>query len=110
MKPYYSLILSIIIGIIGQLLLKAGALSSDAGKYLFLHPFTLSGLFSYFVAAMFYIQALKEIPVSVAFPSNSISYVIVAFFAFVLWKEPFGLKQFIAFILIATGIYILYKV
>jgi small multidrug resistance pump len=108
MNPYLALAISIIIGIVGQLSLKAGAVQSVASKNVF-QPFLLLGLFSYACAAILYIIALKEIPLSVAFPSVSISYVIVAFIAHLIWGEPFGLPQVAALLLISSGIYILYR-
>lgn len=107
MNAYLALIVSIFIGVGGQLSLKAGALQNWGNRILFLQPYVLVGLCSYFVAALFYIYALKKIPLSIAFPSVSISYVAVAFLAHLLWGEPFGARQFFALLLISLGIYIL---
>jgi small multidrug resistance pump len=109
MNPYLALAISIIIGIVGQLSLKAGAVQSVGSKNGFFQPFLILGLFSYACAAVLYIIALREIPLSVAFPSVSISYVVVAFIAHLLWGEPFGLPQVAALLLITSGIYILYR-
>jgi undecaprenyl phosphate-alpha-L-ara4N flippase subunit ArnE len=105
---YLALVTSIIIGIGGQISLKAGAVSSSGNKInLFLQPYVLVGLSSYFVAALFYIYALKKIPISVAYPSVAISYVAVSFLAHLLWQEPFGVKQIFALLLICLGIFTL---
>ncbi|MEQ8958910.1 MAG: EamA family transporter [Coleofasciculus sp. C2-GNP5-27] len=106
MNAYFALVISIMIGIGGQLSLKAGAMQGIGNK-LFLQPYIIVGLSSYFCASLFYIFALRQIPVSVAFPSVSISYVAVAFFAHLIWGEPFGLRQVLALGLIALGIYTL---
>ncbi|MEQ9371408.1 MAG: EamA family transporter [Coleofasciculus chthonoplastes F3-SA18-01] len=107
MNAYFALIISIMIGIGGQLSLKAGAMQGIGSKLFFLQPYILVGLSSYFCASLFYIFALREIPVSVAFPSVSISYVAVAFLAHLIWGEPFGIRQVIALGLIGLGIYTL---
>jgi small multidrug resistance pump len=38
-------------------------------------------------------HALKKIPVSIAFPSVSASYALVAALAHLLWNEPLGMPQ-----------------
>jgi len=106
-NAYFALAISIMIGIGGQLSLKAGAMQGMGNKLLFLQPYIIVGLASYFCASLFYIFALRQIPVSVAFPSVSISYVAVAFLAHLIWGEPFGIRQILALGLIALGIYTL---
>jgi small multidrug resistance pump len=109
MNSYLALVISILIGIGGQLCLKTGAIQEAKSQILFLQPYIIVGLFSYFLAALFYIYSLKTIPLSVAFPSVSISYVAVALLAHLIWGEPFGVKQVLGLILIASGIYTLQK-
>jgi len=107
MKHIYSLIISIILGVIGQISLKAGALESikQGGNYF--HQYTIVGLLTYFLASFFYIFSLQKIPLSVAFPSVSISYVVVSLIAHIIWGEYFGYRQIFALFLIGLGIYIL---
>ncbi len=109
MNAYWALVISIILGIGGQLSLKTGAVQSFASKNLFVQPYVILGLFCYFCAALLYTFALKVIPLSVAFPSVSISYIAVAFLAHILWGEAFGLQQIAALLLIGSGIYVLYR-
>ena len=100
---YVALGISILAGIAGQMLLKAGA---DAPDYMsqLLRPSTLAGLALYGSAAFFYMVALRKIPVSVAFPSVSLSYAIVAVSGHFLFGEPFGLKQIGGIALIVGGV------
>ena len=51
-----------------------------------------------------YMFALRKIPVSVAFPSVSLSYAIVAVLAYFLFGEPFGIKQAGGIALIMGGV------
>ena len=74
---YVALGIGILAGIGGQILLKAGADAPDFVSQL-LRPSTIAGLALYGSAAFLYIVALRKIPVSVAFPSVSLSYAIVA--------------------------------
>lgn len=105
---YGALIAAILVGVAGQLLLKSGAERSSGFLAQFLDPFTILGLGVYALASVFYIVAIKRIPVSVAFPSVALSYVLVAVAAHFLWQEPLGLAQFGGIALIAGGILLLH--
>jgi small multidrug resistance pump len=100
---YVALGLSILAGIAGQILLKAGADAPDFVSQI-LRPSTLCGLALYGSAAFLYIVALRKIPMSVAFPSVSISYAIVAVLGHFLFGEPFGIKQIGGIALIMGGV------
>ena len=102
-----SLIASVSLNIFGQVSLKAGALQGGEGLALYLHKFTMLGFGTYFVSAILYIYALKEIPLSIAFPCVSISYVFVSLLAHYFWGEPFTPKHLIALGFISIGIYVL---
>lgn len=104
MMIYYgALAIGILAGIGGQILLKAGADAPDFVSQL-MRPSTLLGLALYGSAAFLYIIALRKIPVSVAFPSVSLSYAIVAVAGHFLFGEPFGLKQVAGILLIVGGV------
>ena len=102
-----SLIASISLNILGQIGLKAGALQGAQGESLYLNKFTLMGFGTYFVSAVLYIFALKKIPLSIAFPCVSISYIFVSLLAHYIWGEPFTPKHLAALGFIGIGIYIL---
>lgn len=108
MTYFIALVSSICLSVVGQISLKAGALQSKANDgFLYFQKFTLVGLFIYFSAALLYIYALKRIPVSVASPSVSISYIVVAYLAHVIWGEAFGVRQIQALLLIGAGMFLL---
>jgi len=108
--PYYAALLAgILCGIMGQILLKAGAERTAGVVAQFLDPFTILGFATYTIAAVFYIIAIKKIPLSQAFPSVSASYVIVAVLGHLLWGEPLGVPQFAGIALIAGGILLLHQ-
>jgi drug/metabolite transporter (DMT)-like permease len=97
------LAVGILAGIGGQILLKQGA---DAPDFLsqVLRPSTLCGLALYGSAAFLYIIALRKLPVSIAFPSVSLSYAIVAVLGHFMFGEPFGLRQIGGIVLIVSGV------
>jgi small multidrug resistance pump len=109
--PYYAaLAVSVIVGVIGQFLLKTGSARTTDVMGQFLDPFTILGLGAYGLGALFYIAAIKKIPITLAFPSVSLSYVVVALVAHYAWGEPLGLSQIAGIALIACGILLLHQV
>jgi len=106
---YIALGAGILAGIGGQMLLKAGA-SAPTLVAQFLRPATIFGLVLYAAAAFLYIFALRSIPVSVAFPSVSLSYAIVAVLGHFLFKEPFGLRQIGGIALVMGGVILINQV
>ncbi|HEX5321776.1 MAG TPA: EamA family transporter [Stellaceae bacterium] len=110
MTPYYaSLAAAILLGVGGQVALKAGAAEADTVVAQFLNPLTMIGFAIYVAAAFLYILALKRIPVSVAFPSVAASYAVVAILAHFLWNEPFGWYQFAGLVLIGGGVFLVHQ-
>jgi multidrug transporter EmrE-like cation transporter len=104
MTIFYGVLgVSILAGIAGQILLKVGSDAPDFWSQLFRVP-TIVGLAFYAAAALLYIIALRKIPMSVAFPSVSLSYAIVAVVGHYAFGEPFGLKQVAGIVLIMGGV------
>jgi small multidrug resistance pump len=108
--PYYAaLFVGIAFGVAGQVLLKTGSMrTADVGAQFF-DPFTLMGLVAYALAAIFYIVAIKRIPISLAYPTISISYVAVALIAHYAWGETVGLAQIAGIALVIAGIVVMHQ-
>lgn len=104
---YVSLAAGILLGVAAQLLLKVGATGEGGIVAQFLKPQSIIGLGLYGFAAVFYMLALRKIPVSVAFPSVALSYALLAFLASIWLKEPLGLTQIGAIVLIVAGVALL---
>jgi small multidrug resistance pump len=108
--PYYlALIAAIIGGIGGQLLLKAGSVGAQSTIAQLMRTPTIVGLGFYAVSALLYVIALRKIPVSLAFPSVSISYAVIALLGYVFWSEPVGWGQVAGITLICVGVLLLYR-
>jgi drug/metabolite transporter (DMT)-like permease len=102
---YVALAVSILFGAVGQILLKSGA-SGDTFVAQFLAPHSIIGLALYFTSALFYMYALRNLPVSIAFPSVSLSYILVAGAAYWLYDEPLGWSKLAGITLICAGVYL----
>lgn len=72
-----------------------------------LRPTTVAGLACYGLAALFYIVALRKIPVSVALPSAALQYLAVAGIGWIALREPFGWLQGLGLGLILFGVSLL---
>ena len=107
MWHYISLAVVILIGTLAQIGLKQGSNKSETIGSLILEPYILVSLMAYGIAAIFYILAIRQIPLSVAFPSVASSYILVALISHLLWAEPFGKTQILGIGLIISGIYVL---
>ena len=104
---YVSLAAGILLGVAAQLLLKVGASGEGGIIAQFLKPQSIIGLGLYGFAAVFYMLALRKIPVSVAFPSVALSYVVLAVLSNLWLKEPLGMVQIFALVLIVAGVVLL---
>jgi multidrug transporter EmrE-like cation transporter len=102
-----SLGAALVAGVIGQLLLKAGATGPGDFLVQLMRPTTIVGLAFYGVAALLYIVALRGIPVSVAFPAAATQYVIVAMVGWFVYGEPAGVQQVAGLALIVVGVLML---
>lgn len=99
----FALMIAVALGAIGQLLLKMGTIQGKASGELITLPI-FAGLAIYFGSALLYIYSLRRIPLYLAFPSMSTSYVLVAYSAHLIWGDPFGEKQVFGLSLITAGI------
>lgn len=105
---YVVLAAGILLGVAGQMLLKSGAgAESLIGQ--FLSPHSIIGLALYFAAAVCYMFALRKLPVSVAFPAVSLSYVVVALAAYWLFDEPLGVGKLAGIALICAGVFLVVR-
>ena len=103
---YIALAVAILAGVAGQFLLKSGA-GAPTLLDQFLHPRTIIGIGAYGAGAIFYVVALRSIPLSVAFPSVAVSYVLVAGLGVFLFHEPFSLIQGAGLACICLGVVLL---
>ena len=107
MNVYWAVLFTAIItSMVGQTLLKAGAGNAEFVAQL-LDIRTIIGLGLYGGAAVFYIIALRRIPMSVALPCTAISYVAAALIGHYVFGEALGAARLGAVGLICVGVILL---
>ena len=109
MTPYALLITSIVIGSTGQILLKLGMSRRPNFQVkefvsLFRDLPIVGGFCCYFIATLLYFKVLASLDLSVAYPTVSLSYVLIIICSRVFFNEPVGLTRILAVIIICTGV------
>lgn len=96
--------------VIGQFLWKYGMMKTTFSlnplalmKMLF-SPFIFSGLVMYGAATILWLFILSRVPLSVAYPVQSIAYVLAVFGACFVFHEPLSPTKIIGVILIILGV------
>ena len=107
MSLYWAMLAAAIVtSMIGQTLLKAGAVAPDFIAQLF-DVRTIVGLAAYGGAAVLYIVALRRIPMSVALPCTAVSYVAAVLIGHFGFAEPLSVSRLGAVALICVGVALL---
>jgi len=92
--PYYAALFGgILIAVCGQLLLKSGVQGTADFAAQLMNVYTIIGVGLYGCAAFLYLIAIRKIPISVAYPSVAVSYVVVAAVAHFAWDESLNAGQ-----------------
>lgn len=105
------ILLNTLILVSGQFLWKIGmtnrSVSFDsigAITRVMISPYILSGLFLYGMATILWLFILTKVPLSVAYPIQSIAYILAVFGAYFFFQEEITLWKVIGVILIMAGV------
>ena len=110
MVPYYSALFGgILIAVCGQFLLKAGVQGTPDLLAQITNGYTIVGVGFYGCAAFLYLIAIRKIPLSIAYPSVAVSYVLVALVAHFYWNETLTASKVGAILLILVGVALLQR-
>ncbi len=110
------LLSSIALGASGQLMFKAASRKlppfGELGLVkllltMFSTPLILAGFACFFISSLLWIIALKNIPLSVAYPMVALSYVIIFAGSAALFAEPLGWRHGVGALLIVGGIWLI---
>ncbi len=102
------LLAAILLTTAGQLLIKRGAMGLVAAVPLWRalprSPWLLGGLACAVLAPLAYMLLLREMPLSVAFPAMSTTYILVAAGAALLFRERMSVGAWLGVVLVVAGL------
>jgi multidrug transporter EmrE-like cation transporter len=109
---YIWLLASVLLGVIGQLLMKWGLVnpkplwSQGPGVFKMVSSWpVLAGLFSYALSSLFWLLTLKQMSISVAYPMVSLGYVLVVLAGYYLFNESISSMKWIGIACIMVGVF-----
>lgn len=111
MTAYLLLVVSIVIGVIGQLLLKHGMSQQDGFQpknlIVLIYKFPIIGGFgSYLISTLLYFKVLASLDLSLAYPTVSLGYVLVIFMSKIIFGEAVSLTRWTAVTIICIGVFL----
>lgn len=71
------------------------------------NPFFIFGMFSYVLSLVFWLLVLSRMDVNVAYPLNSIAFILTAFASAYFFNEPITMTRLAGIVVIIGGIYLL---
>ena len=119
-KALAILIVGLCFSVAGELMLKTGmnkvgVLSLHPDNLLvglwrtFTNPLVLVGFVSVFLASIFWLSVISRIPLSLAYPMMSLSYVVVVAASALLLREQITPTRVLGVAIIIAGVYVVYR-
>ncbi|MBX6772211.1 MAG: EamA family transporter [Chloroflexi bacterium] len=116
MPPIAFILASVLLGVMGQILLKAGvgrigplALEAEGplqiGRRIITSLWIWAGLILYGVGTFFWLLALSRVELSYAYPFISLSYVLIAIGSWLLFREEISWMRLLGILAICLGVY-----
>ncbi len=110
MKTLALVLFSILMGVTGQLCLKAGVsggginvLSLEFFK-LFLRPLVIGGFLAYGISSLSWLIVLSRTELSYAYPMVALAYVFVFILSWIIFKEHITWPRIVGMVLICAGV------
>ena len=118
MKAIYLIFISIGLAVAGQLFMKAGMSNYQMGEInlqnsipqflkMMFRPLVFTGFVFFLISSFFWLLALSKVPLSFAYPMVSISYVLILFFSWLIFKEQVGSIRWLGAAVIIFGVYLI---
>jgi multidrug transporter EmrE-like cation transporter len=116
MQTVLLVLVPVLIGVIGQLLLKKGMTAvgqfdfSAAGQIIpqffraFTNPWVFAGFAFYFLSSLFWMIVVSRVELSVAYPMLSLGYAVVLLASFFLFGEKVSSVRWLGVIVIMLGV------
>lgn len=113
MNIYITALLSaIVFSCTGQILLKKGAMLIDNTQLMqttVLNIYLMLGIAIYGLSTLLYIVSLRKLDLAVAYPTSSLSYILLLAISCALFGEVFTLSKLIGIFMIIGGVFFLWK-
>lgn len=114
MTPYILLIINVILLVTGQFLWKIAVAPITAWNVnsfirVAISPSFLAGGILYVAATGLWLVILSKLPLSIAYPVQSLSYVLGLIGAWFIFKESINMNQIIGILLIISGVFFIAK-
>ncbi|MCM0650853.1 EamA family transporter [Clostridium swellfunianum] len=98
----------------GQLLWKAGLKQESMSSikqliHLLLNKYMLGGIAVYIISTFYWFSILKKFDLTKVYPLQSISYIVVLFFGYLMFKEPITKNTLVGTLIIVVGVFIITK-
>ncbi|MEK3952559.1 MULTISPECIES: EamA family transporter [Psychrobacillus] len=111
---YLLLLINISLLVTGQILWKLAVTGIEQWNVstligVILSPLFIGGATLYVIATGIWLVILSKLPLSVAYPSQSIGYIFGAIFALFIFKETISLTQWGGMAIIIFGVYLVAK-
>jgi drug/metabolite transporter (DMT)-like permease len=111
------ILLSTVLGVAGQLLLKQGMTQMGALQLSFAavpsilwrmatSPYVIGGLMVYVSGTFFWLIVLNRVQLSYAYPFASLSYVLITLSAWILLQEDIRPLRWIGMLVICAGVFL----
>jgi multidrug transporter EmrE-like cation transporter len=111
-----TILLPIVLGVVGQLLLKHGMTSmgkQDLGTdglfpviwRMVTSPYVLGGVIVYGVSTFFWLLTLSKVELSYAYPFLSLSYVLIFLFSWMFFQENIPPSRIIGMLVVCLGVF-----
>ena len=111
---YIIALISIVLGSLGQFLLKLGSTDVKLGRGLvtaalsfMLNLNIIISLICFFSSMLIWVLVLKRMELSMAYPMVSLGYIITMALAFLFLNEPLRLTKFLGTLLIISGVIVI---
>ena len=119
MEVVVLVLISVLLGVLGQLSLKQGM--KNIGNFeirdfttskifkLIEEKFVVIGIALYAIATLFWLVILSKAELSFAYPMLALGYILIAIFSKIFFNENISLIRFLGILLISIGIFLLLR-
>jgi multidrug transporter EmrE-like cation transporter len=110
---YLILVISVLLAVTGQLLMKRGMMSFGTFPVsqlisnvipMFLNPWVFIGFVCFGLSSIFWLVVLSRMELSLVYPMVSVAYVLVALVSFFIFKENVTLIRWVGISVIIFGV------